>query len=70
MARIGFGDLAVMVRLGDLDAGRQAFLLLLGERDVLDGLAEAHQEGRDIGVLEHLHLVVADQDGDVRLGRP
>ena len=56
-----------MVGLGDLDAGRQPLLLLLGERDVLDGLAEAHHEGRDVGVLEHLHLVVADQDGDVGL---
>ena len=56
-----------MIGLGDLDAGRQALLLLLGERNVLHRLAEAHQEGRDIGVLEHLHLVVADQDGDVGL---
>src|SRR5262249_29113015 len=34
--------------------------------DVVDALAEAHHEGGNVGVFEHLHLVVADEDGDVR----
>src|SRR5262245_29070513 len=65
MARIGLRGLAVMVRLGDLDAGRQPLLLLFRERDVVDALAEAHHEGGNVGVFEHLHLVIADEDGDV-----
>ena len=45
--------------------GGSRFFCSSGERNVLDRLAEAHHEGGDVGVLEHLHLVVADQDGDV-----
>src|SRR5262249_60452527 len=56
MARIGLRGLAVMVRLGDLDAGRPPLLLLFRERDVVDDFAENHHRGVTLGLLEHLDL--------------
>ena len=65
MAGIALRSPAVMIGLRDFDAGRQPLLLLFRERNVVDAVTEAHHEGWNIGVLEHLHLVIADEHGDI-----
>ena len=65
MAGIALRGRAVMIGLRDFDAGRQPLLLLFRERNIVDALTEAHHERWNIGVLEHLHLVIADEHGDI-----